>query len=66
MNLDFAKGYRTLAFNIASFIVLAGAGLTGTIENPETLRWIAIAVTLANVVLRMLTTTPVPLTEGKS
>ena len=60
MNLDFGKGYRTLAFNIVTFIVLAGGALTGMVENPETLRWIAIIVTLGNVGLRMLTTTPVP------
>ena len=50
------KGYRTLILNVLTFVVLAGGSLTGQIENPETLRWIAILVTLANVGMRMLTT----------
>ena len=53
------KGYRTLLLNFVTFIVLAGGALTGQVENPETLRIIAIVVTLANVGLRMLTTGPV-------
>ena len=59
MNLAMFKGWRTILFNVSTFVVLAGAGLTGQIENAETLRWIAIGVTLANVGLRMLTTAPV-------
>ena len=52
------KGFRTLLFNALTFAVLAGGALTGQIENPETLRYIALVVTLANVGLRMLTTGP--------
>ena len=50
------KGYRTIVLNVLTFVVVAGGALTGQIENPETLRWIAILVTLANVGMRMLTT----------
>ena len=50
------KGYRTIILNVLTFVVVAGGALTGQIENPETLRWIAILVTLANVGMRMLTT----------
>jgi len=59
MNANFAKGWRTVAFNVATFAVLLGAGLTGQIENPETLRWLAIGITVANVALRFLSTTAV-------
>ena len=56
------KGYRTRIVNLASLIVLVGGALTGTVENPETLRIIAVAVTVANLILRELTNTP----AGKS
>lgn len=60
MNMEFAKGFRTLIFNIATLVIVLGGAATGQIENPETLRYIAIAVTAANVILRFLTTGPVP------
>jgi len=50
------KGYRTLILNVLTFVVVAGGAMTGQVENPETLRWIAILVTIANVGMRMLTT----------
>ena len=53
------KGYRTLLFNLLSFIIVAGGMLTGTVTDPVTLRWIAIVVILANAGLRILTTGPV-------
>lgn len=53
------KGWRTLAVNIATLVVLLGGALTGTIEDADTLRYIAIGLTVANVVLRWLTTGPV-------
>lgn len=53
------KGYRTIIVNAALFIVLLASALTGQIEDPEALRWIAIGTTVANVVLRFLTSTAV-------
>ena len=65
MSRDFLKGWRTLIVNGISLAVLIIAGLTGYVENPETLRWFAIAVTILNIVMRFLTTGPVP-TPGDS
>jgi hypothetical protein len=60
INTSFGKGYRTLAINILSLLVLVLGGLTGQITDPNTLRYFAIALTVANVVLRWLTDGPVP------
>lgn len=60
--LDNLKGYRTLIFNVASLVVLIGTYLTGSVTDGETLRIIAIVVSGANMLLRMMTDTPV----GKS
>lgn len=57
MNTDLFKGYRTFIVNIATLFILLATGLTGQIENPETLRYIAIGVTVANVLLRYFTST---------
>lgn len=57
MNTDYLKGYRTFVVNIATLFILLAGALTGQIENPETLRWIAIGVTVANVLLRYFTST---------
>lgn len=57
MNTDFLKGYRTLAFNILSFVLLALTGLTGQVSDPDTLRYIAIGVTVVNFLLRLVTST---------
>ena len=64
MNTEFAKGWRTIAFNVLSLLVVVGGGMTGQIENPETLRLITLGVLVANLVLRWLTTGPVPPKEG--
>ena len=53
------KGWRTLIFNVATLVVVIGGAASGQIENPETLRYIVIAVGIANLVLRKLTTGPV-------
>lgn len=66
MNTDFAKGYRTLAFNGLTLLALVLGGLTGQIENPETVRYIAIAIVVINIILRFLTTGPVPSNGGTS
>jgi len=64
MSRDTLKGWRTLIINGISLAVLIIAGLTGYVENPETLRWFAIAVTILNIVMRFLTTGPVPTNGG--
>ena len=53
------KGWRTLLFNGATLALLVVTGLSGSIENPETIRWLAIAVVVINAVLRWVTTGPV-------
>ena len=63
INTSFGKGYRTLAVNILSFLVLILGGLTGQITDPETVRYIAVALAIVNIVLRFLTDGPVP-TKG--
>ncbi len=60
INTDFLRGWRTLIVNGISLAVLVIAGLTGYVENPETLRYFAIAVTILNIIMRFLTTGPVP------
>jgi len=57
--MTFLAGYKTLALNIATFIILLGGAFSGTITDTLTLQIIAIAMTVANVVLRFLTSTPV-------
>ncbi len=57
--LNSLRGWKTLLFNIATLVVLLGGALTGQIENADTLRYIAIGLTVANVILRWLTTGPV-------
>lgn len=52
-------GYRTLAANIIMFLVLVATSLTGQITDADTLRYIAIAITVGNVALRFLTNGPV-------
>ena len=56
------KGFRTVALNFAFFVVMLGGAFTGQITDPDTLRWMLVAQTVANVVIRFFTTTPV----GKS
>lgn len=63
INTSFGKGFRTLFVNILSLLVLVLGGLTGQITDPETLRYIAVALAVVNVVLRFLADGPVP-TKG--
>ena len=60
INTSFGKGYRTLAINILSLLVVVLGGLTGQITDPVTLRYIAMALAAVNLVLRWLTDGPVP------
>lgn len=53
------KGYRTVAINVAFFVLLLGSALIGEINDPAVLRGIAIVMAVANVVLRFATTGPV-------
>lgn len=59
MNL---KGFRTVAFNLISLVVLGATALTGQITDAKWLTGLGIVVMLGNLVLRFLTDTPV----GKS
>ena len=63
-NTSFGKGYRTLAINILSLLVVVLGGLTGQITDPVTLRYIAMALAAVNLVLRWLTDGPVPSKGG--
>lgn len=58
------KGWRTIALNIITLAVLLIGGLTGQITDAETLRWMGIALTVLNIVLRWLTDGPVALKGG--
>jgi hypothetical protein len=62
MILNKIKGYRTLAFNIISAIIVIATAATGTITDPKWLASIATIITVGNVLLRFLTDTPI----GKS
>ena len=53
------KGWRTLIANVATLGILLATGLTGTITDAETLRYIAVALAVANILLRWVTTGPV-------
>ena len=59
MKTDAFRGFRTVAINLITLVILALTGLTGQITDADTLRYIAIGLTIANVGLRFLTTTPV-------
>lgn len=59
MNTDLFRGYRTVAVNVITLVILCLGGLTGQITDAETLRYIAIGLTVLNVILRYLTNTPV-------
>lgn len=52
------KGWRTLAINAISLLVLLLGALTGTVTDETTLQVIAIALAAGNLILRLLTTTP--------
>ena len=54
------KGYRTIAFNLATGIVglIAATDFSGVV-SAETLAYVVMAQSLANVALRTITTTPV-------
>lgn len=56
------KGWKTLSINVAVFVVMLGAGVSGQITDPAILRGIVMATAVANVVIRFFTTTAV----GKS
>ena len=62
--MSFLKGWRTLSLNIITLAVLLIGGLTGQITDPETLRYMAIALTVLNIILRWLTDGPVALKSG--
>lgn len=53
------KGYRTIAINVAFFVLLLGSALIGEINDPAVLRGIAVVMAVANVVMRFATTGPV-------
>lgn len=53
------RGYRTVAINVVTLVVLVATALTGQITDPVTLRYIAGGLAVGNVILRFLTTTPV-------
>lgn len=59
INTSFGKGWRTVAVNIITLVVVCLGALTGQITDPNTLRYIAIALAIGNTVLRFLTDTPV-------
>lgn len=58
------KGWRTIALNVITLAVLLIGGLTGQITDPVTLRYMGIALTVLNIILRWLTTGPVALKSG--
>ncbi|MBA2708326.1 MAG: hypothetical protein H0U59_11050 [Gemmatimonadaceae bacterium] len=58
-NMQTLTGYKTLTVNILTLLIVLLGGLTGQITDPTTLRYIAIGLTVANVILRFLTRTPV-------
>jgi len=60
------KGWRTIAINVITLAVLLVGGLTGQITDPVTLRYMGIALTVLNIILRWLTTGPVALKSGRS
>ncbi len=53
------KGWKTLTINVAVFVVMLGGALTGQITDPDTIRIVALATTVANVVMRFFTDTGV-------
>ena len=55
-------GYKTLAVNGLTLLGMILAALTGTITDTGTLQVIVILMTVANIILRFLTNSPV----GKS
>lgn len=59
MTLDKLKGYKTLIVNVLTLVIVVGGALTGQITDPTTLRYIAIVLAGANVVLRFVTDSPV-------
>ena len=50
------RGYRTVCINVLTLAVLIIGGLTGQITDPVVLRWMAIGLTVGNIILRFLTT----------
>lgn len=58
------KGYRTVLINVITLAVLLVGGLTGEITDPVTLRYMAIALTVLNIILRWLTSGPVAFKSG--
>ena len=54
--MNVLRGYRTVFINVITLAVLIIGGLSGQITDPTTLRYMAIALTVGNVILRYLTT----------
>lgn len=63
MNLDFLKGWRTVTANIlmAALPILEVSGLTDYMPD-EWMVWYILGMSVANIYLRVITTSPV----GKS
>jgi hypothetical protein len=58
--MNFLKGYRTLIFNLATSVAaLAEFYDVINVVSPQNAPLVLLAVTIANVVLRYFTTTPV-------
>ena len=52
------KGFRTFILNGLMLALLIVTAMTGSIDDPEILRWLAIATTVGNVILRFFTDGP--------
>ena len=62
--MNFMKGYKTVSINIITLAVLLIGGLTGQITDPETLRYMGIALTVLNIILRWISDGPVAMRNG--
>lgn len=60
------KGWRTIILNVITLAVLLIGGLTDQITDPVTLRYMGIALTVLNIIMRWLTTGPVAFKSGGS
>lgn len=54
------KGWKTVTFNVANAVVFAADAVTASFDIPDEYKgpWIA-GLLIANIVLRLMTTTPV-------
>lgn len=52
------KGWKTILFNVATALGSTGAAVTDAVPGSN-VEWTVVVIAICNIILRMLTTTPI-------